>query len=213
MFTGIVQGVRAVIGVTDKNGVRRLRLDLSDLHEGIANGASIAVNGTCLTVSAHGEKWADFDVIPETLRTTNLGAVRVGDGVNVERSARLSDEIGGHRVSGHVSGVGVVTRIVVIGGDYRVWISVPPSLMPYLLRKGFVALNGASLTIAEVERSHHEFAINLIPETLARSTFGTSHAGAELNIEVDATTQAIVDTVRSLLNDRSLRAELLSGVE
>ena len=178
-----------------------------------ADGASVAINGVCLTVAAHGDDWAEFDVIPETLATTNLGGLRSGTLVNVERSARMSDEIGGHRMSGHVSGLGTVMRISVRGADYRAWIRVDAALMPYLLNKGFVGVNGASLTISAIDRAAHEFQVSLIPETRARTTFGATHAGDALNIEIDASTQAIVDTVRDVLADPALRAELVARVQ
>ena len=211
MFTGIVQGLQRVVWVRDRDGVRRLRVDLTGLGADVADGASIAVNGTCLTVAAHGADWAEFDVIPESLTVTNLADVRPGDAVNVERSARLLDEIGGHRVSGHISGPGIVRSIAASGGDYRMWIAVDRSLMPYLLHKGFVAVNGASLTISAVDRPVDRFQISLIPETLARTTFGTTHAGQVLNIEVDPSTQAVVDTVRAMLADPALRAGLFDA--
>ena len=212
MFTGIVQGLRRIADIRVVAGVQRLRVDLADLGRAVADGASVAINGVCLTVAAHGDDWAEFDVIPETLATTNLGGLRSGTLVNVERSARMSDEIGGHRVSGHVGGKGVVTRIAVVGGDYRLSIRADATLMPYLLRKGFVAVNGASLTISAVAIMAHEFEICLIPETLARTTFATTHAGDELNIEVDAMTQAIVDTVRSVLFEPELRSQVFAPI-
>lgn len=212
MFTGIVQGLCRVTSISNAAGIQRLAVELADLGQDVADGASIAINGACLTVATHGDNWAQFDVIPETLATTNLGGLRCGTWVNVERSARMSDEVGGHRVSGHVSGKGVVTRIAVHEGDYRLSIRVDVGLMPYLLRKGFVAVNGASLTISAVLIATNEFEICLIPETLTRTTFGTTHAGDELNIEVDATTQAIVDTVRNVLSEPALRTQLLASL-
>ena len=210
MFTGIVQGLKRLVSAEHAAGLQRLRVDVAGIGGEVADGASIAINGVCLTVAVHGPDWAEFDVIPETLAMTNLGALRPGEYVNVERSARVSDEIGGHRVSGHVSGRGTVTSILVRGGDYRVWIRVDGALLPYLLHKGFVAVNGASLTISAVDRAAQQFQISLIPETLARTTFATTHAGQQLNIEIDASIQAVVDTVRGVLADPMLRAELFA---
>lgn len=212
MFTGIVQGVRRVNAATRNAGLLRLRIDCAGLDAGLQDGASVAINGTCLTVATHGDGQAQFDVIPETLLTTNLGTLRAGDLVNIERSARMSDEVGGHRVSGHVSAVGVVDAITVQQNDFRVWIKVPPHLLSYLLLKGFVALNGASLTISAVERTGGRIQVSLIPETLTRTTFGQMHAGDRVNVEIDPTTQAVVDTVRALFADPQSRATLLANL-
>jgi riboflavin synthase len=145
-----------------------------------------------------------FDLIKETIELSNLGELAAGTTVNVERSFRVGDEVGGHILSGHVAGVAVVTQIKSDDGHRLVTMAVPREWMAYLMLKGFVALNGASLTIAEVDRSAATIAVSLIPETLARTTFGRLEVGDRINLEVDSRTQVIVDTVREVLKDESL---------
>lgn len=159
----------------------------------------MAVNGVCLTATEVRGDEAVFDLVAETRQTTNLGGLRVGDGVNVERSLRFGDEVGGHILSGHVGAACEVVRVDVAAGRRYVTAAAPARWLPYLMPKGFVALNGASLTIAELDRAQSTFSVSLIPETLARTTFGQVAVGHALNLEVDAQTQAVVDTVRALL--------------
>ena len=176
-----------------------IRVDLADHARGLEPGASVAINGACLTVTAVRGRHACFDLIAETRTTTNLGRLRAGDAVNVERSFRVGDEVGGHFLSGHVATTCEVVRMDVDDGHCLVSATVPAPWMPYLMPKGFVALNGASLTIAELDRARETIRVSLIPETLARTTFGEVAVGDALNLEVDAHTQAVVDTVRALL--------------
>ena len=145
-----------------------------------------------------------FDLIRETVELSNLGDLAPGATVNVERSFRVGDEVGGHILSGHIAGVAVVSDITSDDGHRLVTFAVPQEWMGYLLLKGFVALNGVSLTIAEIDRSAVTIAVSLIPETLARTTFGRLEVGDRINLEVDSQTQAIVDTVREVLKDKSL---------
>ena len=142
-----------------------------------------------------------FDLIRETLETTNLGELRPGSQVNVERSLRVGDELGGHLLSGHVSATVPVIDDRTEPGYRRLTVRVPEFWMRYLGLKGFVALNGASLTIAELDRKASTISVSLIPETLTRTTFGDVRTGDRLNLEVDPQTQAVVDTVRSILPD------------
>ena len=198
MFTGIVQGVRTVVDV-EQRATTRLRIDLGDLSKGLETGASVAVNGVCLTAAAIEATVVAFDVIAETIQTTNLGALTQGCAVNVERSFRVGDEVGGHILSGHVAATAEVVEVAESPGGKVVTAQVPSPWLRYLMAKGFVALNGASLTIQELDRSASTLKIGLIPETLARTTFATVAPGDQLNLEVDAQTQAVVDTVAALL--------------
>jgi riboflavin synthase len=208
MFTGIVQGLCPVVRISDEPSIRRISVALGNLAEGVALGASVAINGTCLTVTAVQEGEVSFDVIHETLSLTNLGGLGVGDLVNTERSFRVGDEIGGHILSGHVSGVVVLAAIDESANERNLRFSAPPALMKFLLHKGFVALDGASLTIAAVDRARNEIGVCLIPETIARTTLGHIRPGARVNLEVDAQTQAIVETVERVLGDPDWRARL-----
>ncbi|MDE0660338.1 MAG: riboflavin synthase subunit alpha [Gammaproteobacteria bacterium] len=197
----MVQATCRVIDVERVGGTVALGVDLADLADGLELGASVAVNGCCLTAVATAGATARFDLIRETVETTNLGDLRPGSKVNVERSVRIGDELGGHLLSGHVSATVPVIEDRAEPGYRRLRVRVPEFWMHYLCVKGFVALNGASLTIAELDRQASTISVSLIPETLARTTFGDVRTGDELNLEVDPRTQAIVDTVRSVLPD------------
>lgn len=205
MFTGIVQGVCPVVSCETHAGIARVAVDLDDLARGLELGASIALNGACVTATEIDGSLVGFDLIKETIELSNLGGLVAGTTVNVERSFRFGDEVGGHILSGHVAGVAVVTHIKSDDGHRLVTMAVPREWMAYLMLKGFVALDGASLTIAEVDRSAGTIAVSLIPETLARTTFSRVEVGDRINLEVDSQTQAIVDTVRAVLQDESLR--------
>ena len=140
-----------------------------------------------------------FDLVRETLASTNLGELRRGSMVNVERSARIGDEVGGHLLSGHVAAHVPVVEVLAEPGYRRLTVAVPAAWMRYLGLKGFVALNGASLTIADLDREASTVAVSLVPETLARTTFDAARVGDRLNLEVDPQSQAVVDTVRAML--------------
>ena len=188
-------------------GPAGIRVALGRHAEGLRPGASVAINGVCLTAVRVCDQDASFEVVAQTRRTTNLGALRVGAAVNVERSFRVGDEVGGHVLSGHVAATCEVLAVGADPDDRFVVAAVPEAWMPYLLPKGFVALNGASLTVAELDRAAATLRVNLVPETLARTTFGEVRVGDALNIEVDARTQAVVDTVRRLLPEVLARGD------
>jgi riboflavin synthase len=207
MFTGIVQGLCRVVAIVDEPGLRRFTITMAELADALTTGASVAVNGTCLTATQVADGHAAFDVIAETVTRTNLGDVKVGDQVNIERSLRFGDEIGGHVLSGHVADVATVARIETGPSQRTLWFDVPPRWMVYLFHKGFVALNGASLTISDIDRPHNRIAVSLIPETIQRTTFGSVREGDRVNLEVDTQAQAIVTTVERLLNDPEWRRQ------
>lgn len=196
-----MQGVCAVAEVSKRAELTTIRVALGRHAEGLRPGASVAVNGVCLTATRVGGQDAWFDIVAQTRRTTNLGALRVGARVNVERSFRVGDEVGGHVLSGHVAATCNVSAVGAGAGDRFLVATVPGAWTPYLMARGFVALNGASLTVAELDRAASTLRVDLIPETLARTTFADIAAGDELNLEVDAQTQAVVDAVRRLLPD------------
>jgi riboflavin synthase len=203
MFTGIVQGLCRIRAVEDVPALRRLTVELGELGGALEPGASVAINGTCLTVTRTGAGEARFDVIRETLETTNLAYLEPGSLVNVERSLRVGDEIGGHILSGHVSGMATVVRVEAGSNERNLFFSVPRALMKYLSLKGFVALDGASLTLARVDAAAHEIGVCLIPETITRTTLGSAAVGDRINLEVDAQTRTIVETVERVLASRS----------
>lgn len=208
MFTGIVQGLRRVERVEDTHGLRRLTIDLGELAHRLVPGASVCINGVCLTATRIEGTAASFDVIAETLQRTNLSDVAVGHCVNVERSMALADEVGGHRVSGHVYDTVRVSSIETGPSLRTIWFAAAPRWMAYLYYKGFVAVDGASLTVAAVDTPGSRFSVSLIPETIARTTLGTVTVGARVNLEIDTQTQTIVDTVERLLTAPEWRARL-----
>ena len=184
MFTGIVQGLVAVVGVKSEVDLTRIELAMGDLADGIEIGASVAVNGTCLTVTMVGDNGrVCFDIIKETLNTTNLGSICPGTQVNVERSFRVGDEVGGHIVSGHVDGIAKVSSIKDEGDSTRFMFEVPEELARFIAPKGSVALNGTSLTVNEVK--DNSFGINLVPHTKKVTSWGRTKVGDLVNLEID----------------------------
>ena len=207
MFTGIVQGKAAVADAVDLPGLRRFRLRFDEgFCDGLAIGASVSVEGTCLTVTArHGEREADFDVMQQSLRLTTLAALQVGSAVNVERAARDGAEIGGHPLSGHVDFMARIARVLEPDNNRVLRLAVPAPWMRYVFAKGYIAVNGASLTVAEATRERDGsgwFEVWLIPETLRVTTLKDKVEGDHVNIEIDRSTQVFVDTVRSALDER-----------
>ena len=202
MFTGIIQGTAEIVRIDEKEAFRTHVVRMpAPLLPGLAPGASVAHNGCCLTVTAIAGDEVSFDLMRETLRVTNLGALGVGDRVNVERAARFGDEIGGHQMSGHIICTAEITEIQRSENNRRVWFRLPAELARYLFPKGYIGVDGISLTIGEVRGDR--FDVNLIPETLARTNLGGRREGARVNIEVDPQTQAIVDTVERVLAARN----------
>ena len=204
MFTGIVQGVARVAHLTDRPGLRSIELVFPPgFDSGLAMGASVACDGVCLTVSQlPGPGRACFDVMQQSLGLSTLGALAVGGQINVERAAREGVEIGGHPISGHVDCQGTVLALRRPENNHVLRIGVPASHMRYVFAKGYIALNGASLTVAEADRRAHWFEVWLIPETLRMTTFGQLAEGAALNIEIERGTQVVVDTLRDALDER-----------
>lgn len=202
MFTGIVQGTAKIVSIEEKDLFRTHVAELpEELLPGLALGASVAHNGCCLTVTAIEGNRVSFDLIKETLRVTNLGELQEGDVVNIERAAKFSDEIGGHLMSGHIMTTAEICKIIQSENNREVWFKIQdPAQMKYILHKGFVGIDGISLTVGEVTKS--KFCVYLIPETLERTTLGARKLGHRVNIEIDPHTQAIVDTVERVLAQR-----------
>jgi riboflavin synthase len=183
MFSGIVAEVGTVKAVEGTEEAAALTIEASSMFGDVAVGESIAVNGVCLTVvHRHGCTFA-VDVSPETLRATNLGELRSGDGVNLERSLRLSDRLGGHLVSGHVDGVGTIVDKRPEANALYYNIQAPRALMRYIVPKGSVAVDGISLTV--VACRPEGFQVTIIPHTAALTTIGRKGIGATVNLECD----------------------------
>jgi riboflavin synthase len=204
MFTGIVQGLAHVEALTDLPGLRRITLRLPPgFDEGLAIGASVACDGCCLTVTERPQPGlAAFDVMQQSLSLTTLGEWQPGSAVNVERAARDGAEIGGHPLSGHIDVTGTVLEVRQPENNHVLRIGLPPRWMRYVFAKGYIAINGASLTVAEADRGAGWFEVWLIPETLRMTTFGGKRPGDRLNIEIERSTQVFVDTVRDALDER-----------
>jgi riboflavin synthase len=204
MFTGIVQAVATVAAIEDRPGLRTYTMAFpAGFTQGLDIGASVAHDGVCLTVTRLvGDRQAEFDVMQQSLNLTTLGGFKVGDRLNVERAAKDGAEIGGHPLSGHVDCQAGVIEVRQPENNHVLRIAVPPAHMRYVFAKGYIAVNGASLTIAEADRRAGWFEVWLIPETLRMTTFGEKAVGAQLNIEVERSTQVMVDTVRDLLDER-----------
>lgn len=205
MFTGIVQSTAKIAFIAHDPNLTKYTIDMPiQLVEGLMLGASVSVNGACQTVVAINGTLVSFDAIAETLRCTTISTYQNGQQVNVERSAKLGDEIGGHLLSGHIIGTGSISNIIHLSPEQCViTIHCNPDWIKYILFKGYIALNGVSLTVQEVFPDGH-FSVHLIPETLRITTFGQANEGDPVNIEIDSQTQAIVDTVERVLASRKL---------
>jgi riboflavin synthase len=185
MFSGLIT-VDGRVAAVDGDLERGMTLTLDApgaIADGVALGDSIAVNGACLTVVAFDERTLRFDVVPETVARTGFDALRPGDLVNVELSLRLGDRLGGHLVYGHVDDTATIVSKEREGQGYRLILALPPALAPYVVEKGYVTIDGVSLTVASVEGDR--FSIALIPETARRTTLGVKGPGDRVNVEVD----------------------------
>ena len=183
MFTGIVEGIGKVTQTQRTGDLLVLSISTPAALTDMAVGDSICVNGACLTVNAlaHGEFQAD--VSPETLGRTTVGSLRPGDEVNLERALRMSDRLGGHLVTGHVDATGPVVEVSTGAGSLTMTIAVSRELVPYLVEKGSVAVDGVSLTVSGMRGD--EFQVAVIPHTAKNTTLGKKRAGDHVNIEVD----------------------------
>ena len=198
MFTGIVQGLGTIKSIEEGNGITTFSIACPDTQN-LTIGASVAIDGVCLTATSIKEKLVTFDVIPETLERTTLGERVVDDEVNIERSLRYGDEVGGHLLSGHIIGRGLFTYSQKVGEGAQLKIKAPPSIQKYIQTKGYIGIDGISLTLGEVHQN--EFDLHIIPETLRLTTLGSKQVGDAVNIEIDSTTMMIVETVERLIKE------------
>ena len=203
MFTGIVSGQGYIHKI--KNNVDYASIAIkapAGFSKNLKRGASVAVNGVCLTAKKGATDLLQFDVITETLEKTNFKLLSKGNKVNLERSMKADTEIGGHLVSGHIHGVGIIKSINDRGQTKDLRIQPPASLMEYLFYKGYVGLNGCSLTIGKVFKS--SFNIHLIPETIKVTNFQKMKKGDLINIEIDQTTINTVETIKKIMLERKV---------
>ena len=212
MFTGIVQGIRKISLVSDIEGGRKLRIELDDFSENLKHGASVAVNGVCLTAVKISQGWVEFDIIQETLNRSNLSSLKSGDSVNIERACRYGDEVGGHHVSGHVDCIGIIKKIYKSPNNRDVVVSCEKQWLAYLIPKGWITVDGVSLTVVDV--GDNWFSVSLIPETLNKSVLGLKTEGQKVNLEFDHTVKIIVHTIERMqveINENTLSNLKKSG--
>ncbi|MBR5384271.1 MAG: riboflavin synthase [Bacteroidales bacterium] len=183
MFTGIIEETGTVQSIATHGDGTALSITADKVLEGTVVGDSIAVNGVCLTVTSISGRTFTADVMPETVRRTSLARLRPGAAINLERAMQASGRLGGHIVSGHVDGCGLVESITPDGIALRVKISLDPGLLKYIAQKGSVTLDGVSLTVVDVD--DRSFAVSLIPQTRAFTTLGALKTGSIINVEVD----------------------------
>lgn len=181
MFTGIIEEMGIVKSIKSKV----ITIEANKIFDDLKLGDSVAVNGTCLTVSSFSNKIFNADITSETLSRTNLGDLKSGFKVNLERALTLNGRLGGHIVSGHIDGVGIVKNISKKSEDIELVIEVPTNLMKYIIEKGSVAVDGISLTIAKVDNNKNNFSVAIIPHTLKETVLYYKKAGDKVNIEND----------------------------
>ncbi len=199
MFTGIVQELGIVTGKEETGAGARLKVQaVESFLTNLEIGASVSVNGVCLTAIEFTKDTISFDVIPETLRVTNLELISVNSQVNLERSLKFGDEVGGHILSGHIS-CRAPSRLIKADDEIELLIECPKEWIDYVFHKGYVAINGASLTVANKEEDH--FSVFLIPETLNATNLSKIIDGDLLNIEVDQTAYAAVKAAEARLEE------------
>ena len=202
MFSGIVQEIGKVKEFVKEKDIYNLSIDCSsELLSNLKKGASISVNGVCLTVKDSNPEMLRFDLVEETIKRTNSQIIKAGDNVNLERSLKIGDEIGGHLVSGHIHGTSKVISMDIRDESWDVEFSVEPFMHDYILHKGYVAINGCSLTVGEV--SSESFMIHLIPETLSITNLFQLQQNSIVNVELDQNTVVIADTVKKYLDGKS----------
>ncbi len=210
MFTGIVEGKAELSSVKQFDGFTRWVIDLPPRHgENLEIGASVALDGVCLTVvEIHGDS-ISFDLIHETLERSTLCLRKAGDWLNMERALRYGDEVGGHLVSGHVMAVGEIKRMDILEQGLNgsktmdIEIHVPPEVSEYVFEKGYIAIDGISLTVGKTHDSGG-FDLHIIPETIRRTTLAGKQVGSTVNVEIESSTQAVVDTVKKMISKNSL---------
>lgn len=202
MYTGIVQRVMTIKSVERKAELNTLFIEFDAfLLANLIIGASVAVDGVCLTVTAIKDNIVSFDVMQETLNKTTLGLLNIGNRVNIERSAKQGDEIGGHILSGHIEGTAEISNIIETENNYKMEFICAKEWMKFIFPKGFIAINGASLTVVDTKPDGW-FYVSLIPETLRATTFKEKSVGEQVNIEIEYQTKVIVSTVERYLESR-----------
>ena len=185
MFTGLIQAVGQVAALERQESSARLEISSKEIAAQIAQGDSVSINGTCLTVVSFDESKFAVDVMVQTLNLTSTGSLEVGSAVNLELATRTADRLGGHIVQGHVDGVAEVVAISTDSQWTRMDLSIPKDLMKYVVAQGSICVEGVSLTVGELNDPADQISVWLIPETLDKTNLSHKQVGNRLNIEVD----------------------------
>ena len=201
MFSGIVQTVGKIESIKDKNNIKTIRIEThGDYLKDIAIGQSVSVDGVCLSLVKKNNEYCEFEAVEETINRTTLGSYKQGTKVNLEKSLKFGDTVGGHFVSGHIHTRGRIVEVELVGESKNILVEIEEKWIKYLTEKGYISVNGASITIGKV--SKNTFYIHLIPETLKTTNLDELIYDNYVNLEFDQTTIAIVDTTERLINQK-----------
>ena len=201
MFSGIVQTVGKIESIKDKNHIKTIRIETyGDYLEDIATGQSVSVDGVCLSLVKKNNEYCEFEAVEETINRTTLGRYKQGTKVNLEKSLKFGDTVGGHFVSGHIHTRGRIVEVELVGESKNILIEIEEKWIKYLTEKGYISVNGASITIGKV--SKNTFYVHLIPETLKTTNLDELIYDNYVNLEFDQATIAIVDTTERLINQK-----------
>lgn len=201
MFSGIVQTVGKIESIKDKNHIKTIRIETHGNYlEDIAIGQSVSVDGVCLSLVKKNNEYCEFEAVEETINRTTLGRYKQGTKVNLEKSLKFGDTVGGHFVSGHIHTRGRIVEVELVGESKNILVEIEEKWIKYLTEKGYISVNGASITIGKV--SKNTFYVHLIPETLKTTNLDELIYDNYVNLEFDQTTIAIVDTTERLINQK-----------
>ena len=201
MFSGIVQTVGKIESIKDKNHIKTIRIEThGDYLEDIAIGQSVSVDGVCLSLVKKNNELCEFEAVEETINRTTLGSYKQGTKVNLEKSLKFGDTVGGHFVSGHIHTRGRIVEVELVGESKNILVEIEEKWIKYLTEKGYISVNGASITIGKV--SKNTFYVHLIPETLKTTNLDELIYDNYVNLEFDQATIAIVDTTERLINQK-----------
>tara|TARA_S200000501_G_C20754714_1_gene713312 strand:+ start:218 stop:826 length:609 start_codon:yes stop_codon:yes gene_type:complete len=201
MFSGIVQTVGKIESIKDKNHIKTIRIETHGNYlEDIAIGQSVSIDGVCLSLVKKNNEYCEFEAVEETVNRTTLGSYKQGSKVNLEKSLKFGDTVGGHFVSGHIHTRGRIVEVELVGESKNILIEIEEKWIKYLTEKGYISVNGASITIGKV--SKNTFYVHLIPETLKTTNLDQLIYDNYVNLEFDQATIAIVDTTERLINQK-----------
>lgn len=201
MFSGIVQTVGKIESIKDKNHIKTIRIEThGDYLKDIAIGQSVSVDGVCLSLVKKNNEYCEFEAVEETINRTTLGSYKQGTKVNLEKSLKFGDTVGGHFVSGHIHTRGRIVEVELVGESKNILVEIEEKWIKYLTEKGYISVNGASITIGKV--SKNTFYVHLIPETLKTTNLDELIYDNYVNLEFDQATIAIVDTTERLINQK-----------